>query len=122
MKLIKDATRTTPRVCFDPSEGVYSLVGKCYPENSRAFFAIIEEWLEGWSESKAIELFIDIDYLSSASTLYLMKIINKMSKQIVSEFSVLWQYEEGDEETLKTGTSLEEACKVRFTYKCIEED
>ncbi len=115
--------RFTPYICFDPANNHFDIRGKCFPENSKKFFEPIIEWVEDHLSPKPTVLTIDLDYVSSASTIGLILMFKKMLEVIERDnLTILWRYEDGDDEGLKTGEALSEALNFTFQYESYQED
>ncbi len=116
--------RFTPYICLDPTNNHYDIRGKCFPENSKKFFEPIIEWIgDNLSGSNEVVLTIDLDYVSSSSNIGLILMFKKLLEVVGHEnLSILWRYEDGDDEGLKTGEALSEALEFTFQYESYQED
>lgn len=118
--LIIEPFLQTPEINFDPQSGQMLLSGKSYPADAIEFYQPIIEWTEEYVKNPVAktELICEIEYLNSASQkqmvelLMAFKEIHKQGK----EFSVLWKYEEGDDDILSVGELVEHELEIPFKY------
>lgn len=122
MPLIIESSKNTPKVVFNEGTNDFRIQGKCFPENSRKFFQPMMDWLNEFTPETDLTIHINIDYLSSSSNITLLKVINELSRKSNYNVTVNWMYEDGDDETLKSGELLQEATEAQFTFQCLAED
>ena len=107
MKTVIDETRNTPRVTFDPNEGLLSIVGRCFPENSGKFFKKLDDWAQTWTIDKPVSIHLEMFYVNSSSAISLVEFCRSLQASYEPGFiNVKWLYEEDDEESRKLGESL----------------
>jgi hypothetical protein len=108
-----DATKSSPRILFDPTTHHHVIEGESYPENTTAFYEPIMQWLEAYIESLGDqEAIIDIAiiYFNSSSSKALLDIFDlfdeacEEGKHIV----VNWIYDEEDDASLEYGEEFAE--------------
>lgn len=111
-----EPTEDTPQVTFDPSNGVYEIVGRSYPENAREFYQPVIEWLEEFRDTanRSINLVVAIDYFNSSSVkqvftlLYIVEDIMETGK----DAKVTWKYRAGDELMQQKGLEFNKFLQV----------
>ena len=124
--LIIPGTQETPEVKFDSSNGKLSIIGRSYPSDTAAFYQPISTWLNAYAlnPNSTIVLEIGIEYFHSVSVKFLTNIVKKLLALRSAEISVsiVWYYEEDDEDSIDLGKSIERDTKAAFTYIVLEEN
>lgn len=124
--LIIPATQETPEIKFDSSNGKLSIIGRSYPSDTAAFYQVINTWLNQYvlQPNPVIVLEINIEYFHSVSVKFLTNIVKKLLRLSSPEISVsiVWYYEEDDDDNIDLGKSLERDTQTKFTYVVLEED
>jgi hypothetical protein len=111
----------TPHILFDPSSGIYKIEGKSFPEDSKEFYRPIIEWLDAYKSNLPAEFDLNINlfYLSSSSIIsvkqILLKLIDFQAKG--TKASVIWYYDEDDDDIKKTGEDYMKITKLPFQFK-----
>ncbi len=99
--LIIEPTEKTLKIHFDAEKGLLEIEGSSYPESSRQFFQILNEWIESYISTigKAITLNLKIQYLNSTSTKYMMDLLSILENfyEKGGDVNINWYYEEGDD-------------------------
>lgn len=66
-----EATRYTPKIDFDPFNGILSITGKSYPENTFEYYKTIISWVKEYLKliktDREIIVNLDLEYLNSGS-------------------------------------------------------
>jgi hypothetical protein len=100
-KFVLSGTEDTPEINFDRKANIFSISGRCYPEDAREFFKPVLEWLEAYvsSPNQSTNLEVDLEYVNSGSVkevfkmLYLIEDIMESGK----DAKVTWCYRSGDD-------------------------
>jgi hypothetical protein len=125
-KLFIAGTSDTPEINFDNTTGKFSVLGRSYPSDTAAFYQPVNTWLNRFVENpnKAIVLEINIEYFHSVSVKFLTNIITKLIKLNSPEVSVsvVWYFEEDDDDNIELAKSLERDTNFKFTYVVLEEN
>jgi len=99
--LIIEPTEKTLKIHFNAEKGFLEIEGVSYPESSRQFFQILNEWIESYISNigKAVTLNLKIQYLNSTSTKYMMDFLSILESfyKKGGDVNVKWYYEEGDD-------------------------
>jgi hypothetical protein len=113
-------TADSPRVILDRNQGTISFTGRSLPENPRAFYYPILNWLSSYSENPKSEthLTLNMDYFNTASSKMIMEVIEavKKSEKSGSSLKVDWYYLEDDEEMLEAGQEFAELTDTVFNF------
>ena len=111
----------TPEIDFDPTSGKMLLSGKSYPADAIEFYQPIIEWSRAYVKQTSQEtvLTCEIEYLNSASQKQLVELIMafKPLYDKAKNFSVVWKYEEGDDDILSVGELVEHELEIPFSYQ-----
>ena len=106
------ATRSTPRVYFDPNSHIHDIAGESYPEDAFEFYRPIMDWLEEYLstlEGKRVVFNFDILYFNSSSSKVFMDIFDSLEDASTdNNIIVNWHYDEDNEAALEYGEDFEE--------------
>ncbi len=119
--LIIEGTDTLPNVSMLTS-GNISIAGRALPEDAVRFFNPIITWAKEYF-GDSLKLDINLEYYNTSVSKQLHDFFNILSEKTESiKISVVWQYEEGDDEMLESGEIYEELFpKFQFSYNQYEE-
>lgn len=114
-------TSNTPHIVLDPSTGSFLIEGKSFPEDGKEFFRPVIEWLEEYKSTKpsSIKINFNLFYLSSSSVISVKQLLLKavdMQNQGAT-VTVVWNYDDDDDDIKKTGEDYERLLKLNFQYK-----
>ena len=110
----------TPEVIFDNEKKILKISGNSYPENCEIIYEPINIFLNEYNLNKNHKLNFEfrLNLINSTSTVYLAQIIMKIA-QLNSEgliVTILWYYDEFDEELLDLGEKLSSISNLPFTF------
>ncbi len=113
--LVKEATRNTPYVYFDKSNGLLRIVGRSSPESSLGFY---EPILTGLNEvTGEISVDFELIYFNTSSTkciFSMLKILEDLYRN-GTNVSVTWSYEEDDDDMLEVGEDFQDMLDIPLT-------
>jgi len=117
--LVIESTEDTPKIVFEPEQGIFEISLRSLPEDSNNFYSPVCEWLQNYvQDSKPENNFIfHFEYISTSSTKQIMKLfimINEIAKS--KKVNVTWKYDKGDEDMLQTGKRLQKLSSVEFKF------
>ncbi|OQX09938.1 MAG: hypothetical protein BWK76_21470 [Desulfobulbaceae bacterium A2] len=119
-ELIIDATKSSPRIHFDPVRHVLEIRGESYPENATKFytpvFAWLSEYLAGLGE-EPVTVNVSISYFNSSSSKALMNLFDQFEEGCRSgrRITVNWYYDPENETALECGEEFkEDSCDLPF--------
>lgn len=110
----------TPTIFFNALNGKLEIKGKSIPENSIEFYKPVYEWLDAYAlqpQSKTV-FTVQLEYFNTSSSKCLLDIFRKLEnlhKNQKSEVSVIWLYEEEDEDMMEAGDDYQTIVKIPFT-------
>jgi hypothetical protein len=114
-----EQTIKSPMVEFDGSSGRLTMKGKSIPENSRAFYQVIYDWVDQYIVSPApVTIFdIQLDYFNTSSA----KCIADLFKQLLNieknnsgKMIISWFYQEDDSDMQEVGEDFKKIVKTEF--------
>lgn len=111
----------TPVIDFDVN-GKLIIGGKSIPENTPEFYQPVFDWLDEYSKSpaKITELNVHLEYFNTSSSKCLLDLFRKLEvlkESGKSEVSVIWIYEEEDEDMLEAGEDYKSLLSIDFILK-----
>ncbi|MBE0676744.1 MAG: DUF1987 domain-containing protein [Bacteroidales bacterium] len=119
-RLYSRATRKTPEVFLQ--EGGFVIEGRSIPENPRAFYKPLYEWmLEMFAEaggSPSVDF--AFDYLNTASAKWVFIILRDLMAT-GKDFKIVWYYERGDDDMLDLGLIYKSLLGCQFVAIEVDE-
>ncbi|MBL7882856.1 MAG: DUF1987 domain-containing protein [Bacteroidia bacterium] len=119
-------THDTPEIKFDSITGKFSIIGRSYPSDTPTFYQPVNTWLNKYAlnPNKTIIFEINVEYFHSVSVKFLTNIIKKLISLNSADISVsiVWYYEEDDDDNIDLGRSIERDTHFKFTYVILEEE
>ena len=117
-KLEIDSTSHHPKVNFDAETGVLELSGRSLPEQVLTLYQPILKWVEEYvtSPHETTVFTIDLDYINSSSSKYLLEILKRLNDFYKKGNNVLvkWYFDEYDEDAEESGQEYEELLDLKF--------
>ncbi|MCB0381087.1 MAG: DUF1987 domain-containing protein [Flavobacteriales bacterium] len=116
--LFIEGKQNSPAVAFSEG-GVLSIVGRSIPEHPLKFYKPLEDWITEFLATSPIKVYfkVHLDYLNTHSTecmLTLMKKIEEYATSSKADVSILWNFDEDDEDMQTLGEDLKSLVKVPF--------
>lgn len=123
LRIIKiDATKDSPEIVLDKDNLKIQIIGPSYPEDAVEVYQQVFLWLESIDVISDVQLLCVFDFsiLSSASSKLVYEIMRRIDELFSEgqEISVLWYYEEGDDDMMDVGQSF--ADSFNFPIEVIE--
>ena len=109
-------TEETPEIQFNAGKGELLIQGRSIPENATEFYFPIINWIRKYCESPADNtvLTVAMDYLNSISQKMVLDILEQLAE--LPSATVVWKYEDDDEEMLEEGKIFETKVDLPFTF------
>lgn len=104
---IKETDRA-PGVLFDADKGLLSIAGRSTMEDAKIFYKEIIDGLVEYGEDpqRTLDVTLDYEFFNTASARQIMMILKELDNQTFN-YSVVWVYEEGDEDMLEAGQDFD---------------
>lgn len=118
--LILKESKNTPEVILDPTSGKFEIKGKCFPENSKKFFAPIMDWFTFAKINGTCKINVSLDYISSSSVIAILELFRQIEKSAISNgytATVEWLYEDGDDDSANVAINYQKLCKLPIEIK-----
>ena len=113
-----EATSTTPKILCDADQGIISMEGDSYPENSFEFFKDLLVWVESYlaTLTTPLKLELRLIYLNTSSVKMLMDIFDMLEEAHGEEreVSVIWFYDIRNERVVELAEEFKEDCTFPF--------
>lgn len=128
MKSLKiDARKDTPRIDFDIEKNIFTIEGKCHPENVTIFFEPVMQWLDDYfqyvnrEDVKLLQLNLKYDYINSSSFKYQTELLRKIYQFYASGIPVeiVWHYEKDDDDMRESGIELFEMFELKLPHRFV---
>jgi len=125
-----EQTLTTPEINFSPSENIFLIRGTSSPEDVRALYYPVIEWikifiddlLEGeykhFNNKNPLKFRIDMSYFNSSSAKFFYDIFSELKRVTSSDIPVIveWCYDEEDNDMKEAGEDIAQLAEMKFTY------
>lgn len=118
--LILKESKNTPEIILDPSSGVFTIKGKCFPENAKKYFAPIMDWVTFAKVSGVMNLEVNLDYISSSSVITILELfrhIDQSAKNNGYSAKVVWMFEDGDDDSANVAVNYQKLCSLPIEIK-----
>ena len=129
-KLHIQQTHTSPEIYFSPEENKFTIRGTSAPEDVRALYYPVIEWirifiddvLDGefkeFNADNPLRFRIDLSYFNSSSAKFLFDILTELKRLHSSGTPVLieWYFEEGDPDMEDAGNDISLLVGLEFSY------
>ncbi|WP_089678645.1 DUF1987 domain-containing protein [Catalinimonas alkaloidigena] len=112
-----EGTEDTPKIILDGKNGIYEISGRSLPEDSAEFYGPVLEWLDQYADApnSATEFVFKLEYFNTASSKLILDILSKLED--IDNASVVWYYDEDDEDMQEAGEEFSELVEVPFEFK-----
>ncbi|MFP4213988.1 MAG: DUF1987 domain-containing protein [Desulfohalobiaceae bacterium] len=124
---IREQSKSTPWIHFDPQEHHLQIKGESYPENSAKFYTPMLDWLESYLSSLSqdkVQVDIELIYFNSSSSKVFMNFFDRLEEaaQKGVQVEVNWMYAEDNDTALECGEEFQEDMElVSFNLLPIKE-
>ena len=109
-----EGTAKTPNIAFHDAPMSMAISGRSIPENTIAFYTPLLEWVdEHLKGGGTLEVSIRLEYFNTSSSKCLMDLLRRV-EQSPAEATVLWYYEEEDEDMLEAGEDYDAIIDMPF--------
>jgi hypothetical protein len=118
--LFIESTLSTPAVSFNADKGIFNIGGKSLPENATGFYEVIEKTLDEFIAEKNNSLLVitcEFEYINTSSSKAMYNILKKAVDNLKYNVSIVWGYEDEDEDLKEQGEDFADALGVEFKYK-----
>jgi hypothetical protein len=106
-----EGTDESPAIILDKSAGNFEFSGKSLPEDVKAFYNPVLEWLDGYIANPNPDTVVNfrMDYFNSASAKQIMDILTCFEKiyQKGNDVLIRWHFASDDEDMEDAGASYE---------------
>ncbi len=118
-------TQLSPEITFDKKNNIFEIYGKSAVENADDFYKPVLNWFTEYfkSPNENTEINFYLEYLNSASSVQIGKLINLFEiNKNKCKISLNWFYESDDEIMYDAGKELQYMYEIKFNFKAIKED
>ena len=129
-KLYIAQTPISPEINFSPSERIFIIRGNSAPEDVRAMYYPLIEWvrlfvdkvIEGefkqFTGEDPVDFHIDLSYFNSSSAKFLYDIILELRRlrDAGKPVTVKWFHDEEDLDMLEAGTDISQLAGMEFSF------
>jgi hypothetical protein len=120
LPLILEKTQDTPEIILNPTGNQFSFSGNSNPENTKAFYQPVFDWIEKYLENPNTETVVNFKmvYFNTASTksifdiMIQFKILAKKGNMLI----VNWHFANEDEDMLEAGEGFSKMLRFPFNY------
>jgi len=120
--LTLEKTPQTPQIYLQTT-GELLIKGISTPQNVQKFYQQVFDWLTEFKNTnpKSVNLTLEIEYLNTSSSRIFVEllVLIKSFKDVGSDLSITWRYEEEDEDIYDLGEDLRLSSKTEFKYVTI---
>lgn len=114
----------TPEIVLNSSEGEIKFAGRSMPEDAKAFYQPLKEWIQKYAESPApgTRVVFGYEYFNTSSSKMIMELIEEVKKiqEKDNQLRLEWHYLEDDDDMLEAGEDYEDILDVNFEFVSFE--
>lgn len=120
-------TNTTPAISFNSSTGRLFINGKSIPENVFDFYTPVLSWIDEYSVTPNPQTVLELklEYFNTSSSKRIFDIMKRMEKLAMSDLSkvtIIWYYEEDDEDIYFAGNDYKAILNQKVDFRMVEID
>ncbi|WLD57253.1 biofilm regulation phosphoprotein SiaC [Salinispirillum sp. LH 10-3-1] len=112
------ATQATPEIQTDFAQGIMTMRGDSYPENSFEFFGPVLDWVEQFlaHDGRPLRLELHIVYMNTSSVKAMMDLFDLLeaAHQEGKQVAVNWSYDPRNERVVEMVEEFKEDCTFTF--------
>ncbi len=121
--LVIEKTEQSPEIIFH-GNGNLLMRGVSITTNVQKFYEPVMDWLTNFKnhQPKKIHLIFELYYLNTSSALLIVDFLKKLKsfKEEGSDLTIVWKYEEDDEDILDLGEDMRISSKCDFEFSLIK--
>ncbi len=125
-RLVIESTPNLPYVDFNNQTGTIFIKGRSYSENAYTFYSRLNKWANNYllSKPKSTHITLAFQYLNTSSGVQVFNFVRNIqqSKSYGDSLTVVWGYEEDDDDLLQLGQDFSTALQLPFEFKLVEFD
>lgn len=110
-----DGTKSSPEVVFEFDKGELTLSGKSFATNPFKFYQKLKKMFDLVKIDK-LSITINIDYTNTVSSKNLLEVL-KTAKSKFLNLSIVWMYDEDDQDLLDLGYTFYEILNVPVEFR-----
>jgi hypothetical protein len=129
-RLYFEKTENTPEINFSPDENIFFIKGTSSPEDVRAIYYPVIEWLKifiddvidgeytNFSSEKALIMQTDLAYFNSSSAKFFYDIFAELKRLSENDVRVIveWFYDEEDLDQKDAGSDIAAMVEMEFSF------
>ena len=110
-----EGTNNSPFALFDFEKGELKIKGHSYPEHPIPFYEELTRNLSSFL-TDSIKLTINLEYVNTASSKCLLHLLKEVQEKFPGS-SILWIYEQDDEDLEDMGMIFEDSLDMPFEFR-----
>ncbi|MGQ9620298.1 MAG: DUF1987 domain-containing protein [Bacteroidales bacterium] len=128
-RLYIEATTVTPEINFSPGDNIFIIQGNSSPEDVRALYCPVIEWLEifisdvldgeyRYSTENPLKFVFNLHYFNSSSAKFIFDIISGLKKLKTNNIlvEINWLYDPEDIDQKEAGEEMAELAGIDFRF------
>ncbi len=120
-----NGTSQYPTIVLDKDAGIFEFKGNSLPEDAKAFYEPIVNWLDQYAQNPNAETVVKFKmiYYNTPSSKLLFQIFKRLENiaQMGHKISVIWMYNEDDIDIKDAGKDLAHNIKIPITLESYKE-
>ena len=117
--ILVNKTTKTPEVKFDSATGFLEIEGRLIPENPDVFFEVLFNSIVEFNKQSPYVIRLSLDYYNTTSSKRLLHFFQKLDMMFQDgcNMRIIWEYETGDEDSMRDGEDYCSLLKIPFELK-----
>ena len=111
----------TPGIILDAQNNLFEIAGRCYPEDTKEFFAPVLDWMDKYVLTPNEETIFNfkLQYFNSSSYKPIFDILDKLGTAKIKgkTVKIIWHYKKGDRDMQEAGEEFAEMFELDFSFR-----
>ena len=112
--------KNTPAIFFNIEKGILIITGKSLPENAVSFYEKLNDALQIFINDYShqfLNITCEFEYVNTSSSKTIFNLFKKAIDGLNNNLSIIWGYEEDDEDMLELGETFSEELGLEFIFR-----
>jgi hypothetical protein len=120
--LLIPAGKVSPGITFKRN-GNLRIEGRSMLEDPRKFYKSVFSWIRNLEDAGSLHLDVKLEYFNTSSSKLIMELLNRLiSVAGKNKISIVWHYEDGDDDMFEAGKYFEQLLNIKFVYQPYAEE
>lgn len=119
-KLVIEGSEANPTIILDPEGGIFKIEGRSIPDDGKAFYDPVIEWLDHYCKNPIEETHFEfnLEFFNISSSKMLLFILYKLNeiKHAGKDVRITWYYGDDDDDMQEVGEDYAYMVNLPFVF------